>query len=102
MAHPAVEPAHAIHFLASVASEDGHAEAFVVVVGVLTTHADEFVPGEAKSLRIAAHVFAKKLFVKVVVSSGNGGMDGIERGGTNELEGFVERSPGINVVAESL
>ena len=102
LADGAVEAADAVDFLAGFAEEGGHAEALAVVVGVGAAEADEVVPRDAEAGGVAAHVFAEEGFVEVVVAGGHGGVDGVEGGGADELEGFVEAVSALDVVDEAL
>ncbi len=85
----AVEPAYAVGFLAGVEGEDAHGEA-LVGIGVLAAHVHQVVPGDTELGGETAHVFSEESFVEVVVSGGNGGVDGIEAGSAYQLEGNLE------------
>ena len=74
-----------------------------MVVGVGTTHADELVPRDAELLGIATHVLAKQTLVEVVVTSGYGGVNGIQAAGTYQLQSLVEvQAVLLDVVAQAL
>ena len=97
-----VQPAYAVDFLASLAEESGHAEAFALVVGILTAESHEVVPADAEFGGILAKVFSAKAFVEVVVAGRDGRVYGVKRAGADQFEGFVELETAFHEVGETL
>ena len=102
LAHPAMELGHAVDFLTGIASEDTHAETLVVVIGILTAHADELIPADAQTSGVATHVLTEQTFVEIVVTGRNRRVYRIERRSTHELESLVEGQATVNIVDEAL
>ena len=102
LAHPSVQFAHAIDFLASVASKGTHAEALAVVVGIGAAHADKLIPCNSQALRIATHILAKELLVKVVVAGRHRCMNGVERACAHQLHSLIEAQAAVYIVAKTL
>ena len=102
LADLAVQPANAVNLLTGVASEGRHTEALALVVGIHAAHADELVPRNAQELGITAHVLREQLLVEVVVTSGNGSVNGVERAYANQLESLGEAETFLNVVNQAL
>ena len=73
-----------------------------MVVGVLTAHADELVPADAKARWVAAHVLAEQALVEIVVASGHRSVHGVERRSAHELKSLVEIHAAVNVVDQAL
>ena len=88
--HLTMQPAHAVDFLTGLAEESGHAEAFALVGGVLTTKPHEVIPADTEFLRILAEVLAAEGFIEVVVAGRYGSMHGVEGTGADEFEGLIE------------
>ena len=97
-----VEPADAIDLLRGVAGKCTHAELLSMVLGIGASQTDELIPGNAQQLRIAAHVFAEKTFVEVIVAGRNGCVNGVQRGCTNKFHSLVESETLTDVVHEAL
>ena len=53
-------------------------------------------------MRIATHILAEESLVEIVVTSGNGSVDGVKRRGAYQLHGLVEGEAALNVVAQTL
>ena len=102
LAHPTVQLAHTVHFLAGVAGKNRHAEALVVVFRILAAHTDELIPGNTEHGGIAAHIFAEELLVEIVMSGRHRRMNGIERRCSHQFHGLVERHALAHIVAETL
>ena len=97
-----VQQAHAVGFLTGIQCEDAHRE-LLVALGILTAEADEVMPRDAETPRDVAEVLAEELLVEVVVTSGDGRVTGVDRGGADELESFVEgKTFALDVVQEAL
>ena len=102
LAHPSVKLTYTVNLLAGVASKGRHTELLVMVIGIDTTHTDEFIPTNAKFCRIATHILAKESFIKVVVSSRNWSMNSIQTRSTNEFQCLVECQTFLDVIAQTL
>ena len=97
-----VQQAHTVGFLTGIQCEDAHGE-LLVALGILTAEADEVVPRDAETPRDVAEVLAEELLVEVVMASGDGRVAGVDRGGADELESFVEgKTFALDVVQEAL
>ena len=77
LAHFAMQPAHAVHFLRSIASEGGHAEAFAFILGIHAAHADELVVRNSKLRSISAHVLREEALVEIIVAGRHWRMNGV-------------------------
>ena len=102
LAHLSVKPAYAVYFLAGLAEEGGHTEAFALVVGVLAAESHKVVPADTQLLGVVSEVLAGKSFVEVVVSGGHGSVYGIEAAGAYEFKGFAEVQSALYVVGQAL
>ena len=103
LAYPTMELTYTINLLTSVASECREAETLVMIVCVLTTHTDELIPRDTKTLWIATHVLTEESLVEVVMTSWHWSMNSIERRSANQLESLVEvQAILLDVVAETL
>ena len=98
----AVQQAHTVGFLTGIQCEDAHGE-LLVALGILTAEADEVMPRDAETPRDVAEVLAEELLVEVVMTSGDGRVTGVDRGGADELKSFVEgKTFALDVVQEAL
>ena len=103
LAYPTVKLTYTINLLASVASECRETETLVVIVWIFTTHTDELIPRDAKTLWIATHVLAEESLVEVVMTSWHRSVNSIERRSANQLESLVEvQAILLDVIAETL
>ena len=100
--HLTMQPAHAVDFLTGLAEESGHAEAFALVGGVLTTKPHEVIPADAEFLRILAEVLAAEGFIEVVVAGRYRSMHGVEGTGADEFEGLIEVETTSHEVGQTL
>ena len=97
-----MQPAYAVDFLRSVASEYRHTETFALVARIVTSEVHQVVPTDAHALRISTHVLSEETFIEVVVSGGNGRVYGVERRSAYEFDGLVERESAFHIVADTL
>ncbi len=87
--HLAMQPTHAIGLLGGVERKHTHRELFVGV-RILTSHVHQVAPRNAQLGRELAHIFAKQSLVEIVVTSGHGSVNGVERRCTHHLKRHVE------------
>ena len=73
-----------------------------MIVGIGTPHADEFVPRDAESLWVAAHVLSEETLIEIIMTSGNRSVTGIEARCSYEFESLAESATFVNVVAKAL
>ena len=97
-----MQPAHAVDFLAGLAEEGRHAELLALVLGVRAAEAHEVVPRDAEFFGHRAKIFVEETFIEIVVTGRHGRVYGVERRGTHEFEGFVERKAALHEVYETL
>ena len=89
LGHLAVEPANAVGLLAGVQGEDAHREA-LVGVRILAAHVHKVIPGDTELRGELTHILAEQTLVEVVVTGGDGSVDGVEAGSAYQFEGYVE------------
>ena len=102
LAHPTMELTHTVYLLTSIASEDTHAEALVVIIRILTTHTDELIPRDTQACRIVTHVLAEESLIEIVMSGRNRCVDSIQRRSTDKLHSLVECQATIYIVDQTL
>ena len=102
LGYPTMKLAHTVHLLAGVAGEGGHTETLVMIIGIGTAHTNKLIPSDAQLGRIATHILAEETFVEIVVTSGNGSMDCIERRGTNKLDSLIEAQTLLDIITQTL
>ena len=91
-----------IDFLTGIDGESGHRELLALVVWVGTAHANKLVPCNTENCRIATHILAKELLVKVIVTCWHRGVAGIETAGTNKLQSLVKGKSVVDIVNQTL
>ena len=97
-----MEKAHTVGFLTGVEGKDAHGE-LLIALWMLTTEADEVVPRDAEACRQMTKVLAEQVFIKVVVTSRDRRVAGVDGRSTDELESFVEGQVlAFDIVKETL
>ena len=96
--HFSMEPTYAVHFLTSVACKSRHAETFRMVIGILASHSNQFIPRNAQNRCITAHVLAEQSLVEIVMTGRNRSVHRIKRRGPNQFQCLIERKSFLYII----